>query len=201
MGAFIIRRPALDRARDGHRRRCSCSCCCICRPAIRPAIIAGDNATPANRLPRSASSSVSMIRCTCSSGPLGRSRVLQGDLGISIFSNEPVRNADRPARLSRRSRWRSPRIVLAVALAVGGRRARRLEGQAPGSTAWSDGPVGDRLLRTGVRGRLPADLRVRRSTCAGCRCRAIRRSREGFWPWIEPPDPALDRARAAPTSR
>ena len=65
-------------------------------PGDPAAIIAGDNATaeqiagdpPAARPRRS--------RCRCSSGA-GSARVLQGDLGVSIFSNDAGHEADRPA--------------------------------------------------------------------------------------------------------
>ena len=59
-------------------------------PGDPAAIIAGDNATRRADRRASASSSASTSRCWCSSSA-GSAAVLQGDLGISIFSNVPVR--------------------------------------------------------------------------------------------------------------
>ena len=57
-------------------------------PGDPAAIIAGDNAT-GEQIAAIRRSSGSTMRCRCSSSA-GSSAVLQGDLGISIFSNEPV---------------------------------------------------------------------------------------------------------------
>ena len=121
-------------------------------------------------------------------------RVLHGDLGISIFSNAPVATligqrtrADALARAHDARSSRSARAHRSACWPPGR--------PAPGSTAASMVVRGARLLGAGVRGRLSADLSSSRSSCAGCRCRAIRRSPTGSWPWLRASRPAVDRAR------
>ena len=150
---------ALDRPGHGARRRCSSSCCCICRPAIRP------RSSPATTPRRCRSTAIrkqprprrSAARAVLAAGPRACS---SGDLGISIFSNEPVGNLDRPAH-------RADAVARLHHHPAGG---RTLAVTAGVLAAWKAGtwidraghdPVGRRLLGAGVRGRLPADLRVR----------------------------------------
>ena len=142
-------------------------------PGDPAAIIAGDNATPRADRRASASSSASTIRCRCSSCA-GPPRVLQGDLGISIFSNEPVTKLI-GQRIEPTLSLALTTLVVAVTLAVSfGVLAAWKVGSLDRPLA--DGRVGARLLGAGVRRRLHADLPLRDQRCAGCRCRATRRS-------------------------
>ena len=110
--------------------------------------------------------------------------MLHGDLGTSIFSNLPVSQLDRAA--ARADRRHSPLSTLMVAVSPrhSDGRAGRLEG-AQADRPSRHGLFRARLRRAGIPGRLPAHLRVCGQAAAGCRFRAIGRSREGLWPWAE----------------
>ena len=142
-------------------------------PGDPAAIIAGDQATPAD---------VERIRAS-----LGLDRpflvrfgdwlwhILHGDLGTSIFTNLPVTHM-----IAQRI---EPTLSLMVADADPVAQRRHADGRDRGVEArhldrpGGDGARGVRLLDAGVRGRLPAGLRVRAASSTGCRCRATRRSR------------------------
>ena len=109
--------------------------------------------------------------------------MLQGDFGISIFSNLPVTRLI-AQRLEPTLALTLSTLFVAVVARHSARRARRLEGAQAGR------PPGHGLRRAGLRhagvpARLRADLLLRRASSAGCRCRATRRSREGLWPLAE----------------
>ncbi len=106
MLAYITRRLASTVLRDGHRRRSFVFLLLHLSPGDPAAIIAGDNASTEQiagirqRLGLDDPLPVQFWRWVCA--------VLQGDLGISIFSNEPVCKLIRQ-RWSRRCRSRSSR--------------------------------------------------------------------------------------------
>ena len=139
-------------------------------PGDPAAIIVGDNATPAQidavrkQLGLDDPLAVQFVRWL--------SGVLRGDLGISIFSHEPVDKLI-GQRIEPTVSLAATTILLAVRDCRLVRRARRLEGRhldrSPG-----DGALRAGLLGAGVRRRLPPDLPRSRSSSAGCRCRATR---------------------------
>ena len=149
-------------------------------PGDPAAIIAGDQATPAD---------VERIRAS-----LGLDRpflvrfgewvwhILHGDLGTSIFTNLPVSHM-----IAQRI---EPTLSLMVADARSCRRHRRADGRDRGLEARhldrprGDGLRGARLLRAGLRDRLPAGLCLRAAARLAAGAGLHRRSTQGFWPWL-----------------
>jgi hypothetical protein len=156
-------------------------------PGDPAAIIAGDNATPAQ---------IEAIRTSLGlNDPLhlqfGRwaVRVLNGDLGISIFSNVPV------ATLIGQRVWPTlslalTTIVLAVVLALTAGVLAAWESREPARSSGDD-LVRGRLFRAGFRRRLSPYLCVRHHPALATRARATRPSRRASGPglvtWSCPP--------------
>ena len=159
-------------------------------PGDPAAIIAGDNATGEQiaairkQLGLDDPLPVQFVRWVCA--------VLQGDLGISIFSNEPVLKLI-GQRIEPTLSLALTTLIVAVTLAVSfGVLAAWKVGTWIDRVA--DGRLGDRLLGAGVRRRLHADLRVldQSALAAGA---GLFADRPGLRPVDRAADPALDRAR------
>ena len=159
-------------------------------PGDPAAIIAGDQATPAD-VERIRASSASTGR-SWSASATGSGTILHGDLGTSIFTNLPVTHM-----IAQRI---EPTLSLMVLTLDPRHRRRHADGRARGVEAgtWidraGDGDRGAGLLGAGLRGRLCAGLRVRAANSTGCRCRASRRSSTASCPGSQS-DPAGGGAR------
>ena len=181
----------LDGARDGHRRGVR-----VPAAASLARRSGGDHRRrqrhAASRSPRSASQLGLDDAAAGAVLPLGRPRVLQGDLGISIFSNEPVAKLI-GQRIEPTLSLALTTLIVAVTLAVTfGVLAAWKVGTLDRPRA--DGRLGARLLGAGVRRRLHADLRVldQAALAAGA---GLLADRPGLRAVARAADPALDRAR------
>ena len=162
-------------------------------PGDPAAIIAGDNATP--RADRRASASARPRRSAAGAvRALGLAGVLQGDLGISIFSHVPVSELDRPAPRADAVAGAATTLLVAVTLAV----------SFGVLAAWKAGRWIDRVVMVfSVLGfSVPVfvvgymliyvfAIKLRWLPVQGYAPLA-----DGFGPWIAHLDPAVDRARA-----
>ena len=150
-------------------------------PGDPAAVIAGDQASPADI--EKIRKSLGLDRPFLVRFGEWSWRILQGDLGTSIFTGLPVTKL-----IAQRIEPTLSLMVLTLDPRGHDRRAdgcrRRLEGRDL-DRPLADGVRRVRLLRAGLRRRLPAGLRLRARSSTGFRCRATRRCRPGFGPWFE----------------